>query len=413
MKNVYKIRYEEEGNRIFSLYEHANKKIEQHKAAIIIHMHYEESINKYERYITDVPREIDVFITSSSEEVLKKIKNQWQGFSNITIIKKENRGRDISSFLVACRSQLQKYDYFCFVHDKHANRTRFKEDVELWNRNLWENTIGSSHYIYNILSYFEKDRSCGLLIPPEPIGEGISAWYHSAWYKDYECTRKLVEKIGLCTDIDEDFPPISIGTVFWAQGKALKKLICRDWRYEDFPNEPMPQDGTISHAIERILPYVCQDAGYKTYTCMSSDYSVTLMARSQYYFNCMSETAGKYLGLYSMNSILYMKKLEKKIGKYFEKYKSVYLYGAGLGGRQCLLFLLMNNCVPSGFIVSESINEKYICGYPVYLYEDIRDRLVNAGIIISVLEDTYKKEISDRLKTDKLNTFLLWKEIVE
>jgi lipopolysaccharide biosynthesis protein len=32
-------------------------------------------------------------------------------------------------------------------------------------------------------------------------------------------------------------------------------------RCEDYPPEPLPHDGTILHAIERLLPFVARHAG--------------------------------------------------------------------------------------------------------------------------------------------------------
>ena len=43
----------------------------------------------------------------------------------------------------------------------------------------------------------------------------------------------------------------------------MKKIFEYPWTYEDFPAEPTGQnDGNVLHAIERIYPFVAQDAGY-------------------------------------------------------------------------------------------------------------------------------------------------------
>ena len=46
------------------------------------------------------------------------------------------------------------------------------------------------------------------------------------------------------------------------QKQGIEKIFEYAFKGEDFPAEPMPVDGTISHAIERIWPYVAQEAGY-------------------------------------------------------------------------------------------------------------------------------------------------------
>lgn len=41
-------------------------------------------------------------------------------------------------------------------------------------------------------------------------------------------------------------------------------------------DEPLPYDGTISHAIERIVGFVALDAGYKVGTIMNCQYAAKL-----------------------------------------------------------------------------------------------------------------------------------------
>ena len=51
--------------------------------------------------------------------------------------------------------------------------------------------------------------------------------------------------------------------MFWARPKALKGLIDQHYSYDDFPSEPLANDGTYLHAIERIVAPVCESNGYK------------------------------------------------------------------------------------------------------------------------------------------------------
>ncbi|MCD8325676.1 MAG: rhamnan synthesis F family protein [Lachnospiraceae bacterium] len=55
--------------------------------------------------------------------------------------------------------------------------------------------------------------------------------------------------------------------------EALKAFYDRGWEYDDFPEEPLPMDGTISHAIERLRPFAAQQAGYYTAFVMSDHFS--------------------------------------------------------------------------------------------------------------------------------------------
>jgi len=55
-----------------------------------------------------------------------------------------------------------------------------------------------------------------------------------------------------------------VGTMFWARTAALKPLADLNLQWEDYTEEPIPIDGSMLHAIERIfgiLPGLC---GFRT-----------------------------------------------------------------------------------------------------------------------------------------------------
>jgi lipopolysaccharide biosynthesis protein len=46
-----------------------------------------------------------------------------------------------------------------------------------------------------------------------------------------------------------------VGTMFWARTSALEPLIGLHLQWDDYPPEPLPYDGTLLHAVERLLPF--------------------------------------------------------------------------------------------------------------------------------------------------------------
>ena len=52
------------------------------------------------------------------------------------------------------------------------------------------------------------------------------------------------------------------GTMFWYRPEALKPLFDLNLTEQDFPEEPLPVDGTIAHAIERLPVYIAWSQGY-------------------------------------------------------------------------------------------------------------------------------------------------------
>ena len=51
--------------------------------------------------------------------------------------------------------------------------------------------------------------------------------------------------------------------MFWARSAALAPLFKLQFHWDDYPEEPLPGDGTLLHALERILPFVASHNGYR------------------------------------------------------------------------------------------------------------------------------------------------------
>ena len=54
-----------------------------------------------------------------------------------------------------------------------------------------------------------------------------------------------------------------LGTMFWARTTALAPLFELGLSWEDYPAELLPYDGTVLHAIERLVTLVTRHRGFK------------------------------------------------------------------------------------------------------------------------------------------------------
>lgn len=106
------------------------------------------------------------------------------------------------------------------------------------------------------------------------------------------------EMLSLSCPMD-DTPVAPFGAYFWARGAALAAMFRHDWKYEDFPDEPLPVDSTISHGIERIYPLAVQDEGYYTAWC-SPDIHASLYMNNLSYM--MREYNKRLYKLYEFNN---------------------------------------------------------------------------------------------------------------
>lgn len=403
MENVYDIRKKEALMFVLpktSLLEQSDQYITK-KVAIAVNLYYVEDVNFYLQYINKVPEFIHVYIITSVSKILDIVEEYAKSRKNVFCVRKENRGRDISALLVAFRNIALKYEYICFLHDKKAHYAYLEKEVGIWIENLWGNTIGSSCYIQNVLNVFRDNPKIGVLVPPEPMGKYIESWYGEIWAEDFENTKMLADELNLECNFIKDKPPITLGTVFWARTCCLKKLFEKEWKYTDFPEEPLPNDGTISHAIERIFAYVAQDSGYKTGTIMSDTYAEWSLLFLQDGMRKMSRLLEEKLGvheLYQMD-VEFVEKYEKRIQDFFAPNKEVYIYGTGVFGKEMLVRVRRMGLAPTGFVVSDGRrNCKSVNEVPVYELHEIIDR-EGVGIIVSLnygLQEQICKDLQAR-----------------
>ena len=218
MKNVYDIKVERNMNYILSTaYTERDfaSLVQKKRILIALHLHYIDTVKSYIKFAEAIPSYIDIIFTVSDKKVKKILYNtDFVNRRNCKIIEKQNRGRDISAILVACRAEVLKYDYICFLHDKKEKKSEYEKDIKTWVRCLWENMIGSAEYIENVITLFLKNPDLGLLVPPFPISEHLSILYSDVWGDDYSLTKELIDKMGLICDLSVEKQPITLGTVF-------------------------------------------------------------------------------------------------------------------------------------------------------------------------------------------------------
>lgn len=236
------------------------------KVALIIHIYFKDLIPYCLRYAKSMPRYADIIITTDKEDKKADIIEAFKDIdcNNVKVILIENRGRDVSALLVACKDFIMDYDYVCFAHDKKTLQVYPHSIGESFSYKCFENVLGSKAYVENIIQTFDQDERLGLLTPSPPNhGDFYPTLSTMSWGPNYEITVELAKRLGLHVDISRDKDAIApLGTMFWFRTSAMKRLFDEDWEYKDFPTEPNKNDGTLLHAVERIYPFVVQDAGY-------------------------------------------------------------------------------------------------------------------------------------------------------
>jgi len=165
-----------------------------------------------------------------------------------------NLGRDLGPLLTALgRDVLDRHELVLHVHGKksvHAGT----DVAERWRTFLWENLVGGRHPMADrIRRAFAEDPTLGLVFPDDP--------HLNDWDLNRAEGERLAERLGLTGPLPQhfDFP---MGGMFWARTAALRPLLDLGLAWADYPQEPLPIDGTLLHAMERMLPFVAGHAGF-------------------------------------------------------------------------------------------------------------------------------------------------------
>lgn len=380
-------------------------------AIIIVNLYYIADTDMYLQYLCNLPKTIDICIVTSNKSIYVRVNSEIKknGWNNITILQKMNRGRDISALLVACRDMLPQYEYICFVHDKKEKFAAAKQDGDFWIENLWGNTVASKEYLANIFDEFDNRPQLGLLVPPEPAGMYQNAWYRSSWGSSFTQTKNLAKELGLNCPISIDKPPITLGTAFWCRYDALKKLFEKDWKYMNFPKEPLPLDGTISHAVERILGFVAQEAGYKTSIVMNDEYAAKLFALLQVNLQKIFGVLHQMKHIENFHEVNGVHNKMLKLLNIYEPYESIYLYGTGKVGMRFWAELECFGMKPKAFIETNCEEGKKVNNIPVYSIDNVQ--LSDNDIVIISVGYKLRSEIQQELEKRKIANYIFCQDL--
>jgi lipopolysaccharide biosynthesis protein len=229
--------------------------------ALHAHFHYPELAEDFVQKLAANGARCDLLLSTDENGKARMLRRATAHYrrGEVDVRVLPNRGRDIGAFLTAFGQEIaDRYGILGHVHAKRSPTIGGQADVTLgdrWREFLWQNLLGERHAMMDvIIARLAADETLGLVFPDDP---------HLC---DWRANRANAEALAARMGIKEPLPPFfdfPIGTMFWARTAALKPLFDLKLGWDDYPPEPLPYDGTILHAIERLLPFVAQHAGYR------------------------------------------------------------------------------------------------------------------------------------------------------
>lgn len=170
---------------------------------------------------------------------------------------RENRGRDVLPFLhAAYRLRREGEDIVLKLHTKQSPHI---SDGEHWRKELVHGLL-AKEFATAAIDAFRADPLLGLITVQahhRPLAD--------AWGGNEDNVHRLADRMGIrAPDSDEDrFPS---GTMFWARLAALSPLLDAHFDEDEFEAETGQIDGTLAHAIERVIGICVTAQGFHAAT---------------------------------------------------------------------------------------------------------------------------------------------------
>jgi lipopolysaccharide biosynthesis protein len=232
----------------------------RYDVAVILHLYYEDLIDPiFSTYLSPLMDTVDLFVTVKKDISFTALEKIRRGFPNVYILMTENRGRDIRPFLLAYKEvHRQGYHFACKLHTK---KSPHRIDGENWREQLMFSLVASRDQTVKIIKAFLSKEELGLLVPPNSLIDLSVPDIHMGnkkWLDSLLARLHANDKIGKYTF---HFPA---GSMYWFRISALLPLLDESViSIDDFELEAGQLDGTLAHAIERIIGLLPSRLGYE------------------------------------------------------------------------------------------------------------------------------------------------------
>ena len=167
------------------------------------------------------------------------------GFVGANVLLVENCGRDVGPFLDVVLDQAGDDDLLIHVHTKKS------PDLTEAHGARWRAAIYESLLSQDAVDAF-NDPELGLLFADSSRSVG--------WGRNKAACQTIGEHFG--AQLADHPGPLPIGNMFFVRA-AVAQAMREATQGLSWPREPVPYDGTVLHAIERMWPQACRFAGLK------------------------------------------------------------------------------------------------------------------------------------------------------
>ncbi|WP_434715340.1 glycoside hydrolase family 99-like domain-containing protein [Paraburkholderia sp. A3RO-2L] len=221
--------------------------------AVHYHVFYEDLVGEGAAYLRNIPCPFDLYVSttpSAQPEVVRNVlRSALPNAREIVVEAVPNRGRDLAPLIVQFGHRLAQYDAVCHIHTKKSPHSG---SLGAWRDEIMELLFGAKNSDgQSVEQILDLIKSGAKVVYPEPNLTILTD--RTGWSDNYAEAARLLHRY---TEYRiENFPVVEFpqGSMFWARSECIGDLLKMPLQFDDFPAEPIPADGTIAHALERLI----------------------------------------------------------------------------------------------------------------------------------------------------------------
>jgi len=224
-----------------------------HRRAVAIHLYYDDLATWFAQRVADFG-DVDVYMTVPRAIDWDTAQAVRESFGQAYILEVDNRGRDIRPFLTMYSRFLEGgYDFVCKLHSK---KSLHLSEGDRWRVDMVGQLLGPA--ARDALNTYQSKSSVGILAPR---GSLESLANPDTRLRSAKNLLNLAARLNCKITFRESFVA---GSMFWFRPSALQNLYQLFVQGLEFEPELGQVDGTIAHAIERIVCIAAKAAGMST-----------------------------------------------------------------------------------------------------------------------------------------------------
>ena len=219
---------------------------------VCVHAHcfYPELLGEMLPGLENLPKDAHIVVTVVSEadfHFAKCYVREAKITQTIDVRLVRNRGRDLIPFLLDCKDVWERFDLVLHIHSKASPHTDWGND---WRRYLFDQLLGSKAVVSAALRQFEQDAKLGMLYPTNYSTVKRATAFEMNMATIASLLSRITDDMTLLNSND-----FAAGSMAWFRTKAILPL-AESIKDDEIGEEDGSIDGTIAHALERLLAMV-------------------------------------------------------------------------------------------------------------------------------------------------------------